>query len=94
MVLPIMKKKCKACGNIVMVERKMVTMDKAGITHSPEDCATCRSLGVEKAIEQRLMCNRKNYRTKIEINDGKKQMFQEQKKKCKENLVKENFIQR
>jgi len=59
----LIKKKCKACGHTVIVKRER------GITPAPKDCATCRSLGVEKAIEQRLMCERKSDKTTYKIKD-------------------------
>jgi len=83
MVIPIIRKKCKACGNVVLVERVMVTINKAGTTPAPNDCATCRSLGIEKAIEQRLMVSRKNYKTKFEITKGSSQLNKEREKKIK-----------
>lgn len=55
----LMKKKCKKCGNVVIVKIK-----KHGQTPSPESCASCNSLGKEKAIEQRLM-SRRNYNKTI-----------------------------
>jgi len=85
MVIPIIKKKCKACGNSVLVERVMHTVDKAGVTPSPNDCATCRTLGVEKAIEERLMTSRKNYKTKFEITKGSSQLNKEREKKTNEH---------
>lgn len=77
-MMPIIKKKCQACGNIVMVKRVMLTISKAGRTPAPQDCATCRSLGVEKAIEQRLMANRKGNKTEFIITKGSHQMVKEQ----------------
>jgi len=59
----LIKKKCYACGNVVICEK-----NKHGITPSPKSCATCKSLGVEKAIEQRLMASRKSYKTEFKIN--------------------------
>jgi DNA-directed RNA polymerase subunit M/transcription elongation factor TFIIS len=61
-----MKKRCKACGNLVIV-----AVNQHGITPSPISCATCKSLGVEKAIEERLKVRLSNPRTKLEINSAK-----------------------
>ncbi len=58
----LIKKTCKACGNKVIVARA-----EHGNTPAPKNCATCKSLGVEKAIEQRLMCSRKQDKTTYEI---------------------------
>lgn len=59
----LIKKKCKACGHVVICQR-----EKRGPTPSPKDCASCKSLGVEKAIEQRLMASRKGHKTEFKIN--------------------------
>lgn len=59
----LIQKRCRACGNKVIVKR-----NQQGNTPAPKDCATCKSLGVAKAIEQRLMCSRKRDKTVYEIN--------------------------
>ena len=43
------------------------------------NCPTCRSLGVGKAIEQRLMLTRKAYCGVFKIEDGKSQIRHENK---------------
>lgn len=62
----LQKKRCKACGNTVIVK-----VNKYGQTPAPISCATCRSLGVVKAIEQRLSVRAKGKNTKVEINSKK-----------------------
>lgn len=81
--MPIIRKKCKACGHVVMVERVMKSLDKAGVTPAPKDCASCRTLGVEKAIEQRLMASRKGHKTDFKIKDSGKQLRKEREPKTK-----------
>jgi ssDNA-binding Zn-finger/Zn-ribbon topoisomerase 1 len=62
----IAKRKCKACGNSVMIK-----LNSHGPTYAPDNCSMCRTLGVEKAIEQRLSVKLKCKNTKIKIESKK-----------------------
>jgi len=70
------KTTCKACGCKTMVGRT----NESEQFKRPDSCPNCRSLGVEKAIEQRLMCKRKTYKGIFQIADGKELLKHEKKK--------------
>lgn len=64
------KTKCKTCGNLIRIARH----PKSKKFIPPKDCATCRTLGKEEAIRQRLI-SKSSGRTIInkckEVKDGK-----------------------